>query len=288
MQGGPPASEGPLRLVKISVSGPSGVGTSELVARIRRDAASGVLVTEAPAGHFIADHREPADVLVLIIDVHDGITAQARQYAASARSSGIRHIVLALNMLDLSGGTAPPSKRSMAAFGEFANRFEFTTATVIPISATSEENIDARSTRAAWYGGPTLLRASRRTQPRRRPFAEHPAGGAGHRAVRRAYRLCVGSGTAPRPRIQAPASRTGADGQRHGGEVSPGYRQPAPRAGAHARPRRDRRLHDRDADAADARRACPDFRIRTASSSATSIPTRRLRQAASTSPCAAA
>ncbi len=146
-----------MRLVRISVSGPSGVATSELVARIRRDAASGVLVTEAPAGHFIADHREPADVLVLIIDVHDGITAQARQYAASARSSGIRHIVLALNMLDLSGWDRTAFEAVDAALGEFANRFEFTTSTVIPISATSEENIDARSTRAAWYGGPTLL-----------------------------------------------------------------------------------------------------------------------------------
>ena len=147
-----------MRVVRISVSGASGVGKSALIERIRAEAADfGVLATEVAAGQFTTDSREPSDVSVMIVDARDGVTAQARQYAASARSSGIRHIVLALNKLDLAGWDRTAFETVEAAFGEFASRFEFTTAAVIPISAVSGENIDTRSARATWYGGPTLL-----------------------------------------------------------------------------------------------------------------------------------
>ena len=147
-----------MRVVKVSVSGASGVGKSALIERIHGDgAASRVLATEDAADHFTADSREPADAAVLVVDARDGFTVQARQYAATARSSGIRHIVFALNKLDLAGWDRDTFEAAEAAFGEFASRFEFTTAAVIPISATTGENIGNRSTRATWYGGPTLL-----------------------------------------------------------------------------------------------------------------------------------
>ena len=123
------------RALRISVGGAAGAGKSALIEHLQAIDAATRLRQRSGARRILSLPREPGDVLVLLTDVREGLTSEARRHAASARAAGIRHIVLALNELDLVDWDQSAFDAANAAFGEFAGRFEFTSAVTIPMSA---------------------------------------------------------------------------------------------------------------------------------------------------------
>ena len=98
-----------------------------------------------------------ADLALLLVDVTRGVVEQTRRHAAIVALLGIRHVVLAVNKIDLlddARAAVGAIERAFAALGETLG---FESVTVIPLSALHGDNVARRSDRTPWYGGPTLL-----------------------------------------------------------------------------------------------------------------------------------
>ena len=70
---------------------------------------------------------------------------------------GIRHVVLAVNKIDLVGFDGDRFQDIVRDFTEFAAPFNFASVTPIPMSARFGDNVIERSPQTPWYQGPTLL-----------------------------------------------------------------------------------------------------------------------------------
>jgi bifunctional enzyme CysN/CysC len=98
-----------------------------------------------------------ADLAVLLIDARKGVLTQTRRHALVCSLLGIRHVVLAVNKLDLVGYDRTVFERIAEEFVRFAAGLGFASLRVIPVSAREGDNITARSPNMPWYEGPHLL-----------------------------------------------------------------------------------------------------------------------------------
>jgi bifunctional enzyme CysN/CysC len=98
-----------------------------------------------------------ADVAVLLVDAAKGLLRQTRRHAIIASLLGIRHVLLAVNKMDLVDFDRRVFEEISAAFAAFAAPLGFTRADAIPLSARFGDNVSSRSTRTGWYGGLHLL-----------------------------------------------------------------------------------------------------------------------------------
>ena len=98
-----------------------------------------------------------ADVAVLLIDASQGLLTQTRRHATLVSLMGIRHVVLAINKMDLVGFDAPTFAALEAAFGDFAKEMGFANITAVPLSAVHGDHVTQRSQHTPWYTGPPLL-----------------------------------------------------------------------------------------------------------------------------------
>jgi sulfate adenylyltransferase subunit 1 len=100
-----------------------------------------------------------ADAAVLLVDARKGVAAQTRRHATIAGLLGVRHLIVAVNKMDL-------VDYSQAAFDSIASDFRawrdqqpslHVRTDAIPISALEGANLVERDERLAWYAGPTLI-----------------------------------------------------------------------------------------------------------------------------------
>ena len=98
-----------------------------------------------------------SELAVLLVDAKKGLQTQTFRHAAIASFMGIRHVVLAVNKMDLVGFDAAAYRRIVDAFTAFAGRLNFRTIAAVPLSARDGDNISRLSERMAWYQGPTLV-----------------------------------------------------------------------------------------------------------------------------------
>ena len=80
-----------------------------------------------------------------------------RRHAFIAALLGIRHVVLAINKMDLVDYASDRFEEILADFTVLNDRLGFADITSIPVSALYGDNIIARSDRMSWYDGPALL-----------------------------------------------------------------------------------------------------------------------------------
>ncbi|MDE2577000.1 MAG: adenylyl-sulfate kinase [Rhodospirillales bacterium] len=98
-----------------------------------------------------------AELAVLLVDARAGLLAQTRRHAFIAALMGIRHVVLAVNKMDLVAFDAARFEAIVAAFADAARGLGFADVTAIPLVARDGDNLARPSGRMAWYRGPTLL-----------------------------------------------------------------------------------------------------------------------------------
>ena len=98
-----------------------------------------------------------ADLAVLLIDARKGVLTQTRRHSYLAHLIGIRHIVLAVNKMDLVGFDQKLFDDILADYRAFADSIGIAEFTAIPISGLGGDNIAAKSDRTPWYSGPTLI-----------------------------------------------------------------------------------------------------------------------------------
>ena len=98
-----------------------------------------------------------ADLAVILIDARKGVLTQTRRHSFLAHLLGIRHIVLAVNKMDLVGYDKAVFDRITLAYRAFASEIGITNFTAIPISGFKGDNITALSENTPWFKGPALI-----------------------------------------------------------------------------------------------------------------------------------
>lgn len=98
-----------------------------------------------------------ADAAVILIDARKGVLTQTRRHSYLVRLLGIRHVVLAVNKMDLVGWNPAVFDKIVADYRAFAERIGLTVFTPIPISGLGGDNIAARSEETPWFKGPILM-----------------------------------------------------------------------------------------------------------------------------------
>ena len=105
----------------------------------------------------MATGASTADLAIVLVDARQGVLRQTRRHSFIASLLGIRHIVLAVNKIDLVGFDREVFDRIVSDYRAFAKDLGFETLTPIPMSARYGDNVTTRSDRMDWYDGPALL-----------------------------------------------------------------------------------------------------------------------------------
>jgi len=98
-----------------------------------------------------------ADLAVILIDARKGVLTQTKRHSYICSLLGVRHVVLAVNKIDLAGYDQGVFDQIVADYLSFAETLGFTTITPIPMSARHGDNVLIPSPHTPWYAGPTLV-----------------------------------------------------------------------------------------------------------------------------------
>ncbi|MBI5338058.1 MAG: sulfate adenylyltransferase subunit CysN [Mycolicibacterium rufum] len=98
-----------------------------------------------------------AQLAIVLVDARHGLLEQSRRHAFLASLLGIRHIVLAVNKMDLVDWSQERFEKIRDDFHEFAARLDVQDVTTIPLSALNGDNVVTKSDVTPWYEGPALL-----------------------------------------------------------------------------------------------------------------------------------
>jgi bifunctional enzyme CysN/CysC len=98
-----------------------------------------------------------SDLAILLVDARKGILTQTCRHAAIVSLTGIEHVVLAVNKIDLTGFDEACFDKITSDFLRFAEALNFKTITPIPISARYGDNISKPSANTPWHRGVALL-----------------------------------------------------------------------------------------------------------------------------------
>ena len=98
-----------------------------------------------------------ADAAIILIDARKGVLTQTRRHSYLVSLLGIRHIILAINKMDLVGWDQAIYEAILAEYREFAAQIGIKDFAAIPMSALRGDNITTASDAAPWYDGPPLM-----------------------------------------------------------------------------------------------------------------------------------
>ncbi len=98
-----------------------------------------------------------SDLALLVVNASKGLTMQTRRHARIAALLGIRHLVMAVNKMDLTAWDETAFSRIVSEFEPLAREFEFASFQPIPVSALHGDNVAQPGLASPWYSGPALL-----------------------------------------------------------------------------------------------------------------------------------
>ncbi len=99
-----------------------------------------------------------ADAAVILIDARHGVLTQTRRHSFIASLLGIRHVIIAVNNMDLVGYAQSVFAEIQRDYREFASHLGLSDVHFVPISALKGDNVVNPGEHMPWYGGETLLR----------------------------------------------------------------------------------------------------------------------------------
>ncbi|WP_333571435.1 sulfate adenylyltransferase subunit CysN [Sphingomonas sp.] len=98
-----------------------------------------------------------ADLAVILIDARKGVLTQTKRHSFLAHLLGIRHLVVAVNKMDLVDYDQGVFDRIVDDYAAFAQSIGIQDFTAIPISGFQGDNVTTRSDATPWFTGPVLL-----------------------------------------------------------------------------------------------------------------------------------
>jgi sulfate adenylyltransferase subunit 1 len=98
-----------------------------------------------------------AQLAILLVDAQHGVVTQTRRHATLAHLLGIRHLVVAVNKMDLVAYQQNVFAGIVADFMAFAERSGIKRVRFVPMAALTGDMVVDRGENLPWYEGPTLL-----------------------------------------------------------------------------------------------------------------------------------
>lgn len=105
----------------------------------------------------MATGASTADLAVVLVDARKGLLTQTRRHSHIASLLGIRHVVLAVNKMDLAGFDEAVFRAIEQEYAALAKTLGIAHVHALPVSALEGDNMLARSARTPWYEGDALL-----------------------------------------------------------------------------------------------------------------------------------
>ena len=98
-----------------------------------------------------------ANLAIILVDARTGVITQTRRHTFLVSLLGIKHVVLAVNKMDLVDFDKETFDRIVNDYKHFVAPLGIPDITCIPLSALDGDNVVEKSTRTPWYEGPALL-----------------------------------------------------------------------------------------------------------------------------------
>ncbi|HWU76757.1 MAG TPA: adenylyl-sulfate kinase [Rhodanobacter sp.] len=98
-----------------------------------------------------------AELAVVLVDARRGLLPQTRRHTYICGLLGIRHVVLAVNKMDLVGYDQAVYDTITAQYKKLAADLGISEVHCLPVSALAGDNVGGRSSRMGWYAGGSLL-----------------------------------------------------------------------------------------------------------------------------------
>lgn len=105
----------------------------------------------------MATGASTCDLAIILIDARHGVMTQTRRHSYIASLLGIKHIVVAINKMDLMGFSEEIFNNIKADYLAFAERLGMKDIHFVPMSALEGDNVVNRSEKSPWYEGQTLM-----------------------------------------------------------------------------------------------------------------------------------
>lgn len=97
------------------------------------------------------------NLAIILIDARHGVVTQTRRHSFIVSLLGIKHVVVAVNKMDLVDWSEEVFETIRRDYNDFAARLQFTDLHFIPMSALHGENVVEHTGKMPWYDGPSLL-----------------------------------------------------------------------------------------------------------------------------------
>src|ERR1700684_1050970 len=98
-----------------------------------------------------------ADVAIVLVDARKGLLTQTHRHSIIVSLLGVRHVILAVNKIDLAGYDERVFRDIVIAYRKFAEPLGFCSLFAVPISARFGDNVSSVSPKTPWYQGGHLL-----------------------------------------------------------------------------------------------------------------------------------
>lgn len=98
-----------------------------------------------------------ANAAIILVDARTGVITQTRRHTYLISLLGIKHLVLAVNKMDLVNFSKEVYDNIVAEYSEFVKPLNIPDVTCIPLSALEGDNVVDKSDRTPWYEGKSLL-----------------------------------------------------------------------------------------------------------------------------------
>ena len=105
----------------------------------------------------MATGASSADLAVILVDARHGVMTQTKRHSFIVSLLGIRHVIVAINKMDLVDFDEAAYDRICADFSTFSRRLDLPDLNFIPLSALNGDNVVDRSENMPWYNGGTLM-----------------------------------------------------------------------------------------------------------------------------------
>ncbi len=105
----------------------------------------------------MATGASTADVAIVLVDARKGLLTQTRRHSYIVSLLGIKHVVLAVNKMDLVNYDQAVFDDIVEQYTVLAQQLNIASVTAIPVSALKGDNVILNSEVMPWYRGPSLL-----------------------------------------------------------------------------------------------------------------------------------
>lgn len=99
-----------------------------------------------------------SQLAVILVDARNGVIEQTRRHTFLAYLLGLKHVVVAINKMDLLNYDEAAFQKIVEDYKAFAKPLEIQDMTFIPVSALNGDNVVEASQNMPWYQGKTLLK----------------------------------------------------------------------------------------------------------------------------------